>query len=137
MTKHCILSAGSNDNPDINRKNIIFIIKDTKLYVPVVALSAKDNRKLSKLLIKGIERSAYWNKYKTKFENENTTNNYRHFLESNFVGHNRLFIFIYSKKDDNAEVYKARMYHLPKSTISFIMLSSMEKPSVTNPLILI
>ena len=32
--------------------NVIFTIKDTKLYVPVVALSARDNRKLSKILSK-------------------------------------------------------------------------------------
>ena len=64
LSKHYILSAGGNDNPDIIRDNIIFIIKDTKSYVTVVTLSAKYNRKLSKLLIKGIERPADWNEYK-------------------------------------------------------------------------
>ena len=49
--------------------NVIFTIKDTKLYVPVVALSARDNRKLSKILSKGFERSIYWNECKTKSEN--------------------------------------------------------------------
>ena len=39
---------------------LFFFIKDTKLFVPVVTLSAKDNQKLSKLLSKGLERSAYW-----------------------------------------------------------------------------
>ena len=53
--------------------NNIFTIKDRKLYVPVVTLSAKDNNKLSKLLSKGFERSVYWNEYKTKSENKNTT----------------------------------------------------------------
>ena len=53
--------------------NNIFTIKDRKLYVPVVTLSAKDNNKLSKLLTKGFERSVYWNEYKTKSENKNTT----------------------------------------------------------------
>ena len=38
---------------------IIFFIKDRKLYVPGVTLSAKDNQKLSKLLSKGFERSMY------------------------------------------------------------------------------
>ena len=41
---------------DTNSNNIIFPIKDTKLYVPVVTLSAKDNQKLSKLLGKRFER---------------------------------------------------------------------------------
>ena len=74
LTKHYILSAGGNDNPDIIRDNIIFIIKDTKSYVTVVTLSAKYNRKLSKLLIKGIERPADWNEYKKKSENKNAIN---------------------------------------------------------------
>ena len=34
-------------------------MKDTKLYVPVVTLSAKDNQKLSKSLSKGFKRSVY------------------------------------------------------------------------------
>ena len=68
-----------------NANIIIFTTKDTKLYVPVVTLLARENQKLSKLLSKGSERSAYWNEYKTKRENKNITNKYRYFLESNFV----------------------------------------------------
>ena len=93
-TKKCVLSAAGYDN-DNNRKNIILTIKDTKLYVSVVTLSARDNQKLSKFLSKGFERSAYWNEYKTKSENENMTNKYRYFLESNFVRVNRLFVLVY------------------------------------------
>ena len=59
---------------DAYANNIIFTIKDTKLDVPVVTLSARDNQKLSKLLSKVFERSVYWNEYKTKSENKNTTN---------------------------------------------------------------
>ena len=54
----CLQNADDNDNVI----NIIFIIEDTKLYDPVVNLSARDNQKLSKLLSKGFERSVYWNK---------------------------------------------------------------------------
>ena len=60
-TKYCVLSAVGNDNNDANSNNIIFIIKDTKLYVPVFTLSAKSNQKLTKLLSKGFERSLYSN----------------------------------------------------------------------------
>ena len=53
---------------------IIFSLsKAQKLYVLVVTLSARDNQKLSNLLSKGFERSVYWNEYKTKNENKNTT----------------------------------------------------------------
>ena len=41
-TKYCVLSAAGADNGNAN-SNIIFTIKDTKLYVPVVTLSARDN----------------------------------------------------------------------------------------------
>ena len=58
-----MLMKNNDDN------NVIFTIKDTKLYVPVVALSARDNWKLSKILSKGFERSIYWNECKTKSEN--------------------------------------------------------------------
>ena len=58
-----MLMKNNDDN------NVTFTIKDTKSYVPVVALSARDNRKLSKILSKGFERSVYWNEYNTKSEN--------------------------------------------------------------------
>ena len=87
------MSAAGNDNANSNCDNIIFTIKDTKLYVPVVTLSARDNQKLTKPHSKGFERSVYWNEYKTKSENKNTTNEYKYFLKSNFAGAS-LFWFI-------------------------------------------
>ena len=36
----------ANDNVNSSSNNIIFIIKDTKLYVHLVTLSVKDNGKL-------------------------------------------------------------------------------------------
>ena len=53
----CVLSAGGKDNVNIiDSDSNIFSIKDTKLYVPVVSLSAKDNQRLLKHLRKGFER---------------------------------------------------------------------------------
>ena len=65
-TKYCVLSPACNENESDNDNNnnfnnIIFTVKDTKLYVPVVNLSARDNQKLTKLPSKGSERSVYWN----------------------------------------------------------------------------
>ena len=72
------MSANGNDNVNDhdNANNIIFTIKDTKLSVPIATLLARDNKKLSKLLSKGHERSVYWNKYKKKSEIKNTTKEY-------------------------------------------------------------
>ena len=44
MEKYCVLFGASADNANSN--NIIFTIKDTKLFVPAVTLSAKYNQKL-------------------------------------------------------------------------------------------
>ena len=45
MVKVLRFSAGGTENDvnDNDNANNIFIIKDTKLYVPVVTLSARDN----------------------------------------------------------------------------------------------
>ena len=46
-SKYCVLSGAGADNANnINSNNITFTIKDTKLCVPVVTLSARDNQKL-------------------------------------------------------------------------------------------
>ena len=42
-SKYDVLSATGNDNTNANPNNIIFTIKDTKLCVLVVTLSARDN----------------------------------------------------------------------------------------------
>ena len=78
----------NNINENANANNIIFTTKGTKLYVPVVTLSPRNNQKLSKLFSKGFERSVYWNEYKTKSDNKNAANEFRYFLELNFVGVN-------------------------------------------------
>ena len=80
-------------------------------------MSENDKQKLSKILSKRFQRSGYCNEYKTKEENKNTTNEYRSFLESNFLGFNRLFLLTYSSKDDSSKRYKTRKYYLPKGVI--------------------
>ena len=118
-SKHCVLSVVGtyNVNGDNGDNNIIFTIKDTKLYVSVVTSSTRDNQKLSKLLSKGFERSVCWNEHKTKTENKNNTNEYRSFLKSNFVGVNRLFVLVYTNEANNTKGFNARKYYLPKGII--------------------
>ena len=65
---------------------LIFTTKDTKVYVHVFTLLAKDHQKLPKLRSKVFESSVCCNEYKTKSETKNTTNKYRYFLKSNFSG---------------------------------------------------
>ena len=83
----------------------------------MVTLSARDNPKLSKLLSKGFERSVYWNEYKTKGEKKNTTNKFRYFLESNFVGVSRLIVLVYPNQNDESNRFFAQKYYLSKGII--------------------
>ena len=49
------MSAAGADNDNANPDNIIFTIKDTKLYVPVVTLSAKDSQNYQNFLAKDLK----------------------------------------------------------------------------------
>ena len=59
----------------------------------------------------------YWNGVKTKGENKNKANEFRYFLESNFLGVNRLFALVYTNEDVDPKAFKAKRYYLPKSII--------------------
>ena len=52
-----------------------FKMTNTRLHVPVVTLSIKDNVKLIKLLEEGFNRPVYCNEYQTKIEPRNLDNN--------------------------------------------------------------
>ena len=67
-----------------------FKITSTKLYVPVVTLSTKDNVNLTKQLNEGFKRSTYWNECKSKIEIEEAdANNPKRFpLDASFKGVN-------------------------------------------------
>ena len=58
LIKNCVLTTAANTS------SATFKITDTKLYVPVVTLSAEYNAKLTKQLNEGFKRPVYWNKYK-------------------------------------------------------------------------
>ena len=54
--KYCVLSAKGNDNDNANaNNNIFFTLTDSKLYVPVVTLSARDKKNYQKLLAKDLK----------------------------------------------------------------------------------
>ena len=65
-TKHCVLCVlgHENDNTNVDFNNIIFTIKYTKLFVPIVTLSGKGNQNFLAKDLKDLERSVYWNEYK-------------------------------------------------------------------------
>ena len=84
--KEYVLSTGAGEE--------VFIIKDTKLFVPVVTLSKEDNKDFIEQQNKGFQRSIYWNEYKTKEINENADANVFKYinLDPSFQDVNRLFV---------------------------------------------
>ena len=76
----------------------------------------------------------YWNEYKTKSEIKISTDEYRYFLESNFVWVHRLLVLVYSNQDGNAKMYKARRYYLPKGVIKNYNVIIHEKKLFDQPI---
>ena len=66
-TKYCLLSAGDNESDDdVNTDNVIFTIKEIKLYLLLVTLSAKVNENVLHSLSKGFERLFFCNDLEQK-----------------------------------------------------------------------
>ena len=77
------------------------------------------------------------NEFKTKGDNKTTTNEYRDFLESNFVGANRLFALVYTNEDANAKRLINRRYYLPTGIIKTCNVIINGKKIIPKQLILI
>ena len=97
--------------------NSVFAITDTKLYVPIVTLSAEDNVKLPKLLGERFKRPIYWNRYKVIPDKTYNSNGYiREFLDSSYQGIKRLFVFAYDNTIGIA-LNSHKRYFLPRIEI--------------------
>ena len=112
--KECVLSTDAGD--------AIFIINDTKIYVPVVTLSKEDNKDFIEQQNKRFQRSIYWNEYKTKelvIEDADANNIKYIALDPSFQGVNRLFVMAYNKlaaaNDNQFNRNSKRVYYLPRN----------------------
>ena len=113
--KECVLSnqAGA----------AVFIINDTKMYVPVVTLSKEDNKDFIEQQNKGFQRSIYWNEYKTKEKDDDANaNNFKHIaLDPSFQGVNRLFVMAYNSANDQPNRNRRQKYYLPRISLNVII----------------
>ena len=103
--------------------NTTFKITNTKLYVPTVTLSSKDNVKLVKLLEEGFKRPVYWNECQTKIETRNSDkNNLTRFpLNTSFQGVKRLFVLAFKNTNNDAKKVERNShtkYFLPRVNIT-------------------
>ena len=106
--KECVLSTGAGE--------AVFIINDTKLYVPVVTLSKEDNKDFIDQQNKGFQRSIYWSEYKAKEINEDADANVFKYinLDPSFQGVNRLFVMAYNRVDGQPTRNGQRKYYLSR-----------------------
>ena len=105
-----------------------FEITSTKLYVPIVTLTSKDNVNLTKQLNEGLKRSVYWNEYKSKIETKPAS--YQSFsrfpLDASFQGVNRFLGLVFNNStlaNDNDSAKKVKRdsptkYFLPRINIT-------------------
>ena len=116
--KECVLSnqAGA----------AVFIINDTKLYVPVVTLSKEDNKDFTEQQNKGFQRSIYWNEYKKKEQTQNADANVFKYINLNpsFQGVNRLFVMAFSAAANQPTRDGQQKYYLPRIDSKNIIIRS-------------
>ena len=107
-----------------NNRETTFEITSTKLYIPIVTLSIKDNGNLTKQLNEAFKRSVYWNKYKSKTQTKTADNkiNVTSFpLHASFQGVNRLFVVAFDNTENGANKVERdshRKYFLPRVDIT-------------------
>ena len=91
-----------------------FAITETKLYVPVVTLSTKDNAKLIQQLKSGFKRKINWNKYESNIKIFAQNRYLNYLINLGFQEVNRLFVLSFENEDDRTSQSN---YYLPKVEI--------------------
>ena len=96
--------AAQGDNPAREKiyapTNATFKITDTKLYVPFVTLSIKDDNNFLEKLKSGFKRTIKWNKYRSEMTSQTKTNHLNHLIDPTFTKVNRLFVLSFENEED-------------------------------------
>ena len=96
-----------------------FEATDTKLYVPVITLSTKDNAKLLKQSNSGFKRVINWNKYLSKPELLAQNTNSTHLIEPSFQRVNKIFVLAFEN-----DLKMNSGYYLPNvETKNYVMIN--------------
>ena len=115
-TKDCVISSADAAANTV----VAFKITDTKLYVPIVTLSTKDNSNLTKQLNDGFKRTLYWNKYEAVDDYIATAaaDLYTKTLDASFQGVNRLLVLAFDRTANNPTRNGYKRYYLPRVDIT-------------------
>ena len=119
-SENCVMTskAARDADPPVaainNPTNATFKIKDTKLYVPVVTLSAENDNKILEQLKTGFKRIIKWHKYRSELSNQTKNNNLNYLIDPTFTNVNRLFVLSFDNETDRTSFSK---YYAPKLEI--------------------
>ena len=105
-SKDCIITNSTGEGK--------FAITETKLYVPVVTLSTKDNEKLLQQLKSGFKKTISWNKYESNIKTFSQNRYLNYLINPSFQGVNRLFVLSFKNENDRTS---HSTYYLPKVEI--------------------
>ena len=101
------------DNPATEKTdaptNATFKITGTKLYVPVVSLSTKDDNNFLEQLKSGFKRFIKWNKYRSEMTNQTKTNHLNHLIDPAFIKVND-YLFYRLKMKKIEHLFQSIMY---------------------------
>ena len=99
---------------DVSPTGATFKITDTKLYVPVVNLSSKDNNNFLEQLKSGFKRTINWNKHRSEMNNQTKTNHLDYLIDPTFMKVKRLFVLSFENEEDRTSFLKC---YVPKVEI--------------------
>ena len=105
-SKDCVVTNSTGEGK--------FAITETKLYVPVVTLSTKDNEKLLQQLKSGFKKTISWNKYESSIKTFAQNRYLTYLINPSFKGVNRLFVLSFENENDRTS---HSTYYLPKVEI--------------------
>ena len=105
-SKDCVITNSTGEGK--------FATAETKLYVPDVTLSTKDNEKLLQQLKSGFKKTISWNKYESSIKTFAQNRYLNYLINPNFQGANRIFVLAFANENGRTSYYT---YYFPKVEI--------------------
>ena len=105
-SKECVITSSTGEGK--------FAITETKLYVPIVTLSTKDNEKLLQQLKSGFKKTICWSKYESSIKTFAQNRYLNYLINPSFQVVNRLFVLSFENENDRTSHLT---YYLPKVEI--------------------
>ena len=102
-SKDCVITNSTGEGK--------FAITETKLYVPAVTLSTKDNEKLLQQLKSSFKKTISWNKYESSIKTFAQNRYLNYLINPSFQGVNRLFVLVFENEIGRTS---HSTYYLPK-----------------------